>query len=61
LLKEAIDFYDDMGCHSMALTVNVKNTRAIKMYENAGFRQEKVLKRYFLQDGDGILMSREYD
>jgi ribosomal protein S18 acetylase RimI-like enzyme len=61
LLEEVIDYYEDAGCRSLTLTVNSKNVRAIKMYENAGFRHVALAKRYFLKDGDGILMRREYE
>jgi [ribosomal protein S18]-alanine N-acetyltransferase len=59
LLYEVIGYYSLERCQALALTVNAKNARAIKMYENAGFKQVTLLKRYFLQDGDGILMRRE--
>ena len=61
LLNEVIEHYRIEGCQSLTLTVNSKNARAIKMYENAGFRYVTLLKRYFLQDGDGVLMRREYE
>ena len=61
LLDEVIEFYRIEGCQSLTLTVNSKNARAIKMYENAGFRHVTLLKKYFLQDGDGILMRRELE
>ena len=61
LLDEVIEFYRIEGCKSLTLTVNSKNARAIKMYENAGFRHVSLLKKYFLQDGDGILMKRELE
>ena len=61
LLDEVIEFYRFEGCQSLTLTVNSKNARAIKMYENAGFRHVSLLKKYFLQDGDGILMKRELE
>jgi ribosomal protein S18 acetylase RimI-like enzyme len=61
LLEEVIAYYENMGCQSLSLTVNSKNARAIKIYEDAGFRHVTLLKRYFLQDGDGILMRREYE
>ena len=61
LLDEVIEFYRIEGCQSLTLTVNSKNARAIKMYENAGFRHVSLLKEYFLQDGDGILMKRELE
>jgi ribosomal-protein-alanine N-acetyltransferase len=61
LLDEVIEFYRIEGRQSLTLTVNSKNARAIKMYENAGFRHVSLLKKYFLQDGDGILMKRELE
>ena len=61
LLDEVIEFYRIEGCQSLTLTVNSKNARAIEIYENAGFRHVSLLKRYFLQDGDGILMIRELE
>ena len=61
LLDEVLEFYRIEGCLSLTLTVNSKNARAIKMYENAGFRHVSLLKKYFLQDGDGILMKRELE
>ena len=61
LLNEALEHYRIEGCQSLTLTVNSKNVRAIKMYENAGFRHVALAKKYFLKDGDGILMRREYE
>jgi ribosomal protein S18 acetylase RimI-like enzyme len=61
LLDEVIEFYRVEGCQSLTLTVNSKNSRAIRMYENAGFKRVSLLKKYFLQDGDGILMRRELE
>ena len=61
LLDEVIKHYDIQGCQSLELTVNAKNVRAIKIYEDAGFRHVTLLKRYFLKDGDGELMRREYE
>ena len=61
LLDEVLEFYRIEGCLSLTLTVNSKNSRAIRMYENAGFSHVSLLKKYFLQDGDGILMRRELE
>jgi len=61
LLDEVLEHYRAEGCQSLTLTVNSKNARAIKMYENAGFRYVTLLKKYFLQDGDGVLMRRDYE
>src|SRR5271170_2772543 len=59
LLDEVLRFYEDERCHCLTLTVNSKNARAIKVYEDAGFRYVSILKNHFLQDGDGVLMRRE--
>ena len=61
LLAEVIEHYKSAGCMSLELVVNTKNARAIRMYKAAGFMIDKTLKKYFLQDGDGYLMRREYE
>ena len=60
LLDEARRFYKDIGGYAvMSLNVHVDNIPAIHLYERLGFRKVSVLKRWFLQDGDGIRMTKE--
>ena len=60
LLDEARQYYQELGGYDvMSLTVHVDNIPAIHLYERLGFRKVSVLKRWFLQDGDGIRMIKE--
>ena len=60
LLDEARQYYEERGGYDvMSLTVHVDNIPAIHLYERLGFRKVATLKRWFLQDGDGIRMIKE--
>ena len=60
LLDEARQYYEELGGYDvMSLNVHVDNIPAIRLYELLGFRKASVLKRWFLQDGDGIRMTKE--
>jgi ribosomal-protein-alanine N-acetyltransferase len=59
LLDEARQYYQDLDYEVMTLTVHVNNVAAIHLYERLGFRKVSILKRWFLQDGDGIRMVKE--
>ena len=60
LLDEARQYYEERGGYDvMSLTVHVDNISAIHLYERLGFRKVATLKRWFLQDGDGIRMTKE--
>ena len=60
LLDEARQYYEERGGYDvMSLTVHVDNIPAIRLYERLGFRKASVLKRWFLQDGDGVRMTKE--
>ena len=60
LLDEARQYYQELGGYDvMSLNVHVDNIPAIHLYERLGFRKVATLKRWFLQDGDGIRMIKE--
>jgi ribosomal protein S18 acetylase RimI-like enzyme len=60
LLDEARQYYETIGGYDvMTLTVHVDNVAAIRLYGRLGFRKVAVLKRWFLQDGDGVRMVKE--
>jgi ribosomal-protein-alanine N-acetyltransferase len=59
LLDEARQYYQGLGYEMMSLNVHVDNVAAIHLYERLGFRKVSVLKRWFLQDGDGVRMVKE--
>lgn len=60
LLDEARQYYAGLGGYDvMSLNVHVDNISAIHLYERLGFRKASVLKRWFLQEGDGIRMTKE--
>jgi len=60
LLDEARQYYETFGGYDvMTLTVHVDNVAAIRLYGRLGFRKVAVLKRWFLQDGDGVRMVKE--
>ena len=60
LLDEARQYYQELGGYDvMSLNVHVDNISAIHLYERLGFRKVATLKRWFLQDGDGVRMTKE--
>jgi ribosomal protein S18 acetylase RimI-like enzyme len=59
LLDEARQYYQELDYEVMTLNVHVDNVAAIRLYERLGFQKVSVLKRWFLQDGDGIRMTKE--
>lgn len=59
LLDEARQYYQELGYEIMSLNVHVDNVAAIRLYQRLGFRKVATLKRWFLQDGDGIRMIKE--
>ena len=60
LLDEARQYYEELGGYDvMSLNVHVDNIPAIHLYERLGFRKVATLKRWFLQDGDGVRMTKE--
>jgi ribosomal protein S18 acetylase RimI-like enzyme len=59
MLDEARQYYQELDYEVMTLNVHVNNVAAIHLYERLGFRKVAVLKRWFLQDGDGIRMTKE--
>ena len=60
LLDEARQYYEELGGYDvMSLNVHVDNIPAIHLYERLGFRKVATLKRWFLQEGDGIRMTKE--
>jgi ribosomal protein S18 acetylase RimI-like enzyme len=59
LLDEARQYYQELDYEIMTLNVHVDNVAAIHLYERLGFRKVSVLKRWFLQDGDGVRMIKE--
>ena len=57
LLEQAMTELLGLGVKSMTLEVRVSNARAIKMYENYGFRQQGVRKGYYSDNQeDAIIM-----
>ena len=60
LLDEARQYFETTRLYSvMTLNVHVDNVAAIHLYERLGFRKVSVLKRWYLQDGDGVRMTKE--
>jgi ribosomal protein S18 acetylase RimI-like enzyme len=59
LLDETRQYFQELDYEVMTLNVHVDNVAAIHLYERLGFRKVAVLKRWFLQDGDGIRMTKE--
>jgi ribosomal-protein-alanine N-acetyltransferase len=55
LLREVDQWAKSMNYDYIELTVKVNNP-AQKLYFDHGYRVEKVLERYYLQEGDGLLM-----
>ena len=48
--------FEKMGLHKVWLTVHTENTRAIRVYENAGFRREGVLRDEFRLQGKRLAL-----
>lgn len=58
LLNKAIEISQKLNCEKIFLEVNEKNVGAIKLYENAGFKQIGIRKKYYDNKYDAILMEK---
>jgi ribosomal-protein-alanine N-acetyltransferase len=59
IAKELLQFsFEKLPFSCYELEVKKSNTKAIKLYENYGFRVKKVLKNFYPNEQDGYLMVR---
>ena len=64
LLAEALAWAPTAGLSRLELFVMKENTRAIRLYERAGFRLEGARRRAYIVDGvavDDLLMARTFE
>lgn len=59
LLNKIIEISQKLGCGNIFLEVNEKNTPALKLYANAGFKQIGIRKKYYDNKYDAIIMSKK--
>jgi ribosomal-protein-alanine N-acetyltransferase len=59
LLSIVVDPNFDKRVTRTMLEVRISNHRAIKLYENAGFKKDAVRKGYYQNGEDAVLMSKE--
>tara|TARA_R110001606_G_scaffold96109_7_gene212829 strand:+ start:611 stop:1153 length:543 start_codon:yes stop_codon:yes gene_type:complete len=55
MLSAAIDLTARRGCHGVHLEVRKSNTKAIALYENAGFHLRGIREAYY-EDGEAALL-----
>ncbi len=56
LMLAMMDLARDLGAHKVTLEVRKSNAIAIKMYEELGFRQNGVRRRYYTDNGEDALI-----
>ena len=59
LLNKIIEISQKNNCENIFLEVNEKNVPAIKLYENTGFKQIGIRKKYYNFKNDAIIMSKK--
>ena len=59
LLSKIIEISQKSNCENIFLEVNEKNIPALKLYENAGFKQIGIRKKYYNLKDDAIIMSKK--
>ncbi|MHA1595303.1 MAG: ribosomal protein S18-alanine N-acetyltransferase [Candidatus Baldrarchaeia archaeon] len=61
LLRAAEKALKEYGAKEMMLEVRVSNTPAISLYKKLGYKEVKVLKRYYSDGEDAYLMAKELE
>ena len=56
LMLAMLDCARDLGARMVTLEVRKSNATAIKMYEELGFRQQGVRRRYYTDNGEDALI-----
>jgi ribosomal-protein-alanine N-acetyltransferase len=56
ILEYFLNSIKGLGYNNVKLEVNVSNTKAIKLYEEFGFRIESKIRKYYQDDSDAYLM-----
>lgn len=60
LINELIEMADKLDTSSLTLEVRVSNSKAIKLYKRLGFKEEKLISNYYLDNKeDAVLMKKE--
>jgi ribosomal-protein-alanine N-acetyltransferase len=59
LLEEIVEWAKNAEEHGIELTVRRENQPAILMYMSKNFYTVRILKRFYLGGGDGVLMRRD--
>ena len=57
LLNKVIEISQKLNCEKIFLEVNEKNILALKLYENAGFQQVGIRKKYYDNKYNAIMMA----
>ncbi|MBR3002640.1 MAG: ribosomal protein S18-alanine N-acetyltransferase [Clostridia bacterium] len=61
LLQELINMFKKLGLNEITLEVNEQNSSAIHLYQNFGFRQVGLRKKYYRNGDNAIIMTRDKD
>ncbi len=61
ILQNLIDISKSLNCSFITLEVNVKNSPAIKLYENFGFKNLGIRKNYYNGQTDAYIMKFEVE
>ena len=58
LLNRIIEISQKLNCKKIFLEVNEKNFPALKLYDNVGFKQIGIRKKYYNLKDDAVIMSK---
>jgi len=58
LVEEMCMIFCELGKKRVKLEVRISNTTAIALYEKLGFEKQKIVKHYYENDEDAVMMKK---
>lgn len=58
LVEEMCIIFRELGKKRVKLEVRISNTTAIALYEKLGFEKQKIVKHYYENDEDAVMMKK---
>jgi len=58
LVEELCSIFHELGKKRIKLEVRVSNEAAITLYEKLGFEKQKIVKNYYENDEDAVMMKK---
>lgn len=58
LVQELCTIFKDIGKKRIKLEVRISNTPAINLYEKMGFEKQKIVKNYYENGEDAVMMKK---